>query len=109
MINWDLASDVVRAGVERGNGSLGKERNFSPVIGALGLAIDEIRARIDIDDVATEVAPAVVLEGENVDVLQLLQVAERRIEDQRKGIGVEVSDEVRRVEELVAVVLANHV
>lgn len=107
MINWGLVDNVVRAGVERGNGSLGREMNSGVVVGVLRYAIDEIRARIG--DVATETAPDVVLGGEHVYVLQLLQVAERRIEDQRRGIGVEVSDEVQRVGELVAVALASHV
>ena len=106
MINWGLVDNVVRAGVERGNGSLGGEMNFKVVVSALGLALDVIRERIG--DVAVEAAPAVVLGGEIVDVLQLLQVAERRVEDQRRGIGVEVSDEVKRVRELVAVALQSH-
>ena len=41
MINWDLVDKVVRAGVERGNGSLSGEMNFSVVVSALGLALDE--------------------------------------------------------------------
>ena len=106
MINWDLVDKVVRAGVERGNGSLSGEMNFSVVVSALGLALDVIRERIG--DVATEMAPAVALRGENVGVLQLLQFAERRIDDQGRGIGVEVSDEVQRVSELVAVALQSH-
>ena len=106
MINWGLVDNVVWAGIEKSNGSLGGDRNFSLVTSVLRCAIDEIRARIG--DVATETAPVVALGGESVDVLQLLQVAERRVEDQRRGIGVEVSDEVQRVSELVAVALQSY-
>ena len=68
MINWGLVDIIVRAGVERGNGSLDGEMNFKVVVSALGLALDVIRERIG--DVAVEAAPAVVLGGEIVDALQ---------------------------------------
>ncbi|KKU69678.1 MAG: hypothetical protein UX92_C0012G0021 [Candidatus Amesbacteria bacterium GW2011_GWA1_47_20] len=102
-MNWDLVRDVVYAGVERGNGSLRGEGSTPSgvVAAALGLAMNVIGEKIG--DVANAGTPAVLLGGDEAEVLQLLQRAQRVVGD---GVDGDGDASVRKVKGLVAIALS---